>query len=364
MNAFFHLLRTGFAIFSMFFGSGNLIYPLAVGYQAGDQNAVATLGFLLTAVMIPFCGLISIVLYNGNTRAFFGRLGTFPGLVMSGLILALLGPFGVVPRCIAVAYATLQNSIPGLSLEIFSAIACLIVFVCAWRKQRMITVLGACLTPMLLVALVTIIAAGIWNAPAAHVVVDPSWRVFISGVTEGYYTMDLLAAFFFCSLVIKGIREESEHLDNRTVAIKTLKAGLVGMGILSLIYVGFSTIAAQHAESLGAIAPADLLGAIATKTLGSSAGLVAALAIALACLTTAIALSSVFAQALHEEISQGALSYPVALTITLGITFAISLLGLSGIMAFLGPILQACYPVLIAVTFVNIGLWYRERRLA
>lgn len=363
MHAFFHTLRIGFAIFSMFFGSGNLIYPLAVGFQTGDQNAIATIGFLLTAVLIPFCGLISIVLYNGNTRAFFGRLGTYPGFIMSCLILALLGPLGVVPRCIAVAYSTLQSSLPGLPLELFSAIACGIVFCCAWRKQRMITVLGAWLTPLLLGALLTIIAAGLWEAPAAHTVPDPTWNVFVSGIVQGYYTMDLLAAFFFCSVVIKGIREESTELDNRAVAIKTMKAGLVGMGVLSLIYLGFSTIAAQHAQSLGTIAPADLLGAIATKTLGGSAGLVASVAIALACLTTAIALSSVFAEALHTEYSRGKVSYPVALAITLGTTFAISLLGLEGIMAFLGPILQACYPVLIAVTFVNIGLWYRERRV-
>lgn len=361
MYTFLHTLRTGFAIFSMFFGAGNLIYPLAVGYFAGDKYPIATLGFLISAVLIPFCGLIAIILYNGDTRSFFGRMGSVPGLIVSCLILALLGPLGVTPRCISLAFRTLQLSFPELSLTLFSAMSCILIFFCTWRKRRMISLLGYLLTPVLLASLLTIIFAGLWNGPAAYAVNMNSFQLFKAGITEGYYTMDLLSAFFIGSVVIRGIREESgpEKLDQRTVARKTVQGGLLGIAILSLVYVGFSLVASRYAPILGPIDPADLLGSIALQTLGYGAATVVAIANSLACLTTAIAMVSVFADALRDATS---LPNSLALALTLALTFVISLLEVSGIMAFLAPLLQMCYPMLIILTLVNIGLWLRPEK--
>ena len=64
----------GLALFSMFFGSGNLIYPLFIGQLAEGQWITATMGFLLTAVLVPLAGVAAMVVYKGDYTAFFGCL--------------------------------------------------------------------------------------------------------------------------------------------------------------------------------------------------------------------------------------------------------------------------------------------------
>src|SRR5262245_55918616 len=102
-------LSIGLAMFSMFFGAGNVIFPLAVGQFAGDKNLFATLGLILTAAVMPIAGVMGMILYDGNYRDFFGRLGKIPGFLLALIIITLLGPLGSTPRCIALSYTTFKS---------------------------------------------------------------------------------------------------------------------------------------------------------------------------------------------------------------------------------------------------------------
>ena len=82
-------LSIGLAMFSMFFGAGNIIYPLAVGQYAGDQNFYAMLGLIITAAIMPIAGVIAMILFEGDYRAFFGRLGKVPGFLLALIIISL-----------------------------------------------------------------------------------------------------------------------------------------------------------------------------------------------------------------------------------------------------------------------------------
>src|SRR5690348_4123561 len=103
-------LAIGLALFSMFFGAGNIVFPLAVGQITGDQVLFASLGLILTAALVPIIGVIAMVLFDGNQRHFFGRLGRVPGFLLALSIISLLGPLGSTPRCIALAYSTLKGA--------------------------------------------------------------------------------------------------------------------------------------------------------------------------------------------------------------------------------------------------------------
>ncbi len=61
----------GFALFSMFFGSGNLIFPLFLGQIAEGQWIFASLGFFVTAVLLPLLGILAMVVYKGDYGTFF-----------------------------------------------------------------------------------------------------------------------------------------------------------------------------------------------------------------------------------------------------------------------------------------------------
>lgn len=350
-------LAIGLAMFAMFFGAGNVIFPLAVGQYAGDKNFYAMSGLVLTAAIMPIIGVIAMILFDGNYRQFFGRLGRVPGFLLALIIISLLGPLGSTPRCIALSYTTLKSSFPELSSVLFSAIACGIIFLFTVRKNHILTLLGWVLTPLLLGSLITIIIIGLTAAPGIQNTSQTSTNMFLHGLKEGYNTMDLLAAFFFSSTILNILRsslKEAEQGTRNYVSV-ALRASVVGACLLAAIYVGFSYLAAFHANQLVIGGKDELLGAITMKIAGAHAGVLVCITIALACLTTAIALISAFSDFVQKEVFKEKITYEFTLVAALLLTFFISTFEFNGISAFLGPILQICYPGLIALTFLNIA---------
>ena len=119
-----HVISVGLAMFSMFFGAGNVVFPLIVGTIAQDKSHFALLGLVLTAVGVPFLGLFAMTLFDGCYRKFFERLGRWPGFFIILIIMGLIGPFGAIPRCITLSYSTLKMFVGDMSLPIFSFFMC------------------------------------------------------------------------------------------------------------------------------------------------------------------------------------------------------------------------------------------------
>lgn len=351
-------IATGLAMFSMFFGAGNVVFPLAIGQFAQDKNFYAILGLLLTAVGVPFLGLIAMTLFDGNYKTFFNRIGNVPGFLVSMFIMGLIGPFGATPRCIALAYSTIHTYLPGIPLVAFSIISCIIIYLFTFRKNQILDILGYVLTPFLLVSLLIIIVKGLLAAPDLQAIEHSESTVFLKGLKEGYQTMDLLGAFFFSSVVLTCLKvaiPSSEHQNHKRLIKQTLKASAIGAFLLSVVYIGFSYVAAFHTGELGAVNQEDLLGAIAHKVLGPYGGLVASIAVALACLTTAIALCAVFSDYLYNDVSDKKLPFQLSLILTLIISGIFSTLEFTGIIAILAPILSVFYPALIVLSILNIA---------
>lgn len=351
------VFSTGLAMFSMFFGAGNVVFPLVVGQTTGDQTSFALVGLLLTAVGVPFLGLIAILLFQGNYQQFFSRSGKVPGFLLAAAIMLLIGPFGGMPRCIALSYSTLKLSWPLISFGMFSFLSCVVIFFCAYKKNRMLNLLGYGLTPLLLLSLAVIVIMGLWTGESSIPSTLTATQSFWHGFMEGYNTMDLLASFFFSAIIYNTLKQESgpsSPQKERQLFILSLKASCIGGALLSLIYVGFSLVAAWHASSLSMTNQGELLGALTLKILGPYAGLVASATIALACLTTAIALAAVFAEFLQKTLFRNKVTYFQALVMTLIAGFAVSLLEFTGIVKLLAPFLQIAYPALIVFTVFNI----------
>ncbi len=345
----------GLAIFAMFFGAGNIIFPLALGQHALDKTPWALSGLLLTGVAMPFAGLLAMFQYGGHLRLFFGRFGKIPGFCIASLTIALLGPFGAAPRCIALAYSTISTSLPEIPLILFSSIACVLIFLFAYRENRLLKLIGYFLSPFKVTLLVLIIVKGFIEAPEVALVCANTSEIshFWHGLTEGYNTMDLLAAFFFAPIIISSLdRPEKDKDFNHFV----LKASAVGAFLLAIIYVGFCYLAYIYAPELEGIPNDRLLGAIAIKILGQHAGLIVSLTVTVACLTTAIALIAAFTSFMQKEVCREKVGHVPILIISLLMTFALTTLEFQGIARFLNPILEICYPSLILLTFYNLAM--------
>ncbi|HXW60010.1 MAG TPA: branched-chain amino acid transport system II carrier protein, partial [Myxococcota bacterium] len=203
-----NFVTTGLAMFAMFFGSGNLIFPLAVGQMAGPDNAWAMLGLFLTAIFLPFATLCLMLLYNGNYNSFFQKIGVFPGKLVAFATLALIGPFGVLPRCIAFSYSTFSIYFHSVNLFEYVIVACVVVFLLSIKKNDVVGIIGNFLTPILLLSLIIIIVRGL-AVPEMPTITEPeSPLVMIQrGFVAGYKTFDIFAALFFASAIIPAFRQ-------------------------------------------------------------------------------------------------------------------------------------------------------------
>lgn len=350
------VLSTGLALFSMFFGSGNLVFPITVGQESGGHFLLATLGILLTGVLVPFLGVLGMTLYKGDLNEFFQCFGKKGIFIFSFLALALMGPFGVLARCLTVAHGALLLLFPNASLPFSSFCMCAIVYILTVNKNKIVTTLGNYLTPFLLVSIGLIAFYGLKEGSYPDTEAVSAWFALKNGFFQGYQTMDLLAAFFFSQFVLNHLYTHfSSDMNDLTLLKHFGKSSIVGAGILSLVYFALVMLGCIYSPFLTNTPPQEMLGVIATQSLGSMAAPCVCLFVVFACLTTSIVLASLFADFLRQEVTKNKINNQVALLVTLGIGFFVSTFDFAGIAKFIGPLLEAIYPALIALTVVNIA---------
>jgi branched-chain amino acid:cation transporter, LIVCS family len=343
------VIPTGFALFSMFFGSGNLVFPLKVGVISDGQHFAAAIGLILTAVVVPSLGAFVIFLYKGSYNAFFSSMGLRAEKWFPLLALSIMGPFGVLPRCMTVAQGSFDKVYPGVPALAFMLFACLLIFLLSIRHSLIIPILGRGLTPALLISLGFILFKALNSVDPSHEMLTSATAAFKEGFFQGYQTMDLLAAFFFSSFVIRSLEKKAGESRESSLELFSISC-LIGMGLLALVYYTMVCLGGLYSDKLIDVEPQQLLGVIAIEVLGDKGGIFVCVAVILACLTTAIVLTTLFADHIRFDLSQGKMNKYVSLYITLGIAFLVSTLNFSGIALFIGPILEVLYPVLIVVS--------------
>lgn len=355
---------TGFSLFAMFFGAGNVIFPLLVGQYAGQHYMLAILGVLVTAVVVPVLCLLSMVMFDANTHAFFNRIGKWPGWSMILLSLLLLGPFFALPRVITVAHDALAYQVLQIPLVAFAFIFCVLTFIFTIKNTVFIKILGYVLTPLLLLFCILLVIFGIIAAPEVENIQAKSDGHFLYGVIEGYFTLDAVAALFFAGILIKsvkGILGENQQ-DPRHVFKAVLGASFIGGSLLAIVYLGLGYVAAKHGQFLyqGNVDASQILTALSFHVFPGGDFLSAGL-VFLACLTTALALAALFADYIQDELHARNIniSYLYPLGITLIIAFLMSTLGFTGLMGWLGPLIVFCYPLFIVLSACNLAnkLW-------
>jgi LIVCS family branched-chain amino acid:cation transporter len=350
-----YTLTYGFAIFAMFFGSGNLVFPIQVGQLSGQYWFAGFLGLCVTGIILPFLGLYVIKLYNGSYKLFFGEAGKYAKIFLPFFTLSLLGSFGVVPRCINVAYGGIIYIFPNLSLLTFSLIFCTSCFFLCLKDHFMVAIIGKWLAPIKLISLTILILLGIINAPPLTQINSTETKVFVNGFTIGYQTMDLFAAFFFSSLIFNQIQEKLPAGTKLNVIIKAaIKPSFIGISLLAIIYMGLVLLGAYYYTVTANTSPELFLPSIAMHILGEKATFLISIIMMFSCLTTAVALNNVYARYLYTSIKIANNKFNIVLLLTTLTSFIISLLDFKGIAKLLSPLLEVSYPGIIVLTLMCI----------
>jgi LIVCS family branched-chain amino acid:cation transporter len=339
----------------MFFGAGNLVFPLQIGQSAGEYWALGAFGLTITGIILPFLGLFVIKLYRGNYLSFFGGAGSFAKHFLPFFTLSLLGSFGGMPRCVAIAYGGI-NRVAPISLGCFSVIFCVATYCICLKKQRLIDVVGKWLTPILVLFLVVLISlcarhsgesAGVAEASAA--------TALIGGLTTGYQTMDVLAAFFFSSMIFLQIKKTMpEESTDEDVLKVSIKAGALACALLAAVYSGMVFMGAKFAYLTKNVNPSEMFVAISESVLGNYAAFFIGATVMLACFTTVVALNDIYARYLHSLLKLKEDNFKFILLGTTATAFIMSLLDFRGITKFLVPVLDVLYPSVIALTLVSL----------
>jgi LIVCS family branched-chain amino acid:cation transporter len=348
----------GLAIFSMLFGAGNIIYPIKCGVVTGSQNYIGIAGFILTGVILPIIGLVAMILFDGNYKKFFNRIGKVPGAIAILYCMLILGPLIAMPRCITVPFEMLEPFMHGISLPLFSVLFAITTFLMTYKESKILSLLGNIISPLLLGSLAIIAGKGLWQAQGMCEQTMPTATIFVEQLTHGFQTLDLLGGLFFAYIVLRILKSNraSDQIKTKDLAITSLKSGFIAGILLMVVYVAFSYLGAYYSQLVNAdMNGAQMFRIISLHILNKHSMFVIMMAVLMACLSTITALAAVFSEYLHHELFGKRVSYLTCLTMTMTITTIISNFGLSNILHYSMPIILVGYPIITAITICNLG---------
>lgn len=351
--SFKEILIIGLALFAMFFGAGNLIFPPSIGLIAGEKWKAALLGFSLTGIGLPILGVLAVTVSGGSIQSLLNKVGPKFATFFSTLIIILIGPLLAIPRTGATAFELgIKPLFPSVHPILGSVIFFGLTLLLTIKSSDIIDVIGKFLTPILLIMISAIIIKGILT-PIGMPVNTPIAKPFSIGFENGYQTMDLLAAVVFGSIIAddiknKGIISKKEQF--KTVAQTGLIAG-VGLGIVygGLLYLGAtgSSVFTQGMEKV------SLTTNIINILMGSFGEIILSLCVYSACITTSIGLTATVGQ-FFNDLSKDKISYKTIVIISTLISIVISNIGVESIVTFADPILKIVYPIAIVLVIINV----------
>ena len=346
-------------LFGMFFGAGNLIFPVHLGQMAGQNALPAIIGFIITAVGIPILGVAAIgITHSDGLQTLSGKVGKGYGIFFTCLLYLTIGPLFAIPRCATVSFTTGITPLLGadsperLYLLLFSAVFFAFVLFFSLRPGKITVWIGKIINPLFLFFFAVLMLAALLAPGAAVSAVEPveAYRsdAFFPALIEGYGTMDAIAGLAFGIVVIDVIRRMGVDNDD-AIAEDVLSSGLLAGALMALIYVLSILVGAQsrglfELSENGGIA----LTQIAGHYLGGVGLFILAFTITFACLKTSIGLVTACAET-FSKMTNGKISYRSWAILFTVFSFAVSNIGLSAIIEYSIPMLMLIYPPAIAL---------------
>lgn len=356
------VVLTGFALFAMLFGAGNLIFPPSVGYETGANWQNAAMGFFITGIGFPLAGIIAAGFSGSELDNFSNKVSKLFSKIFNIVLILAIGPFLAIPRTGATAFEVGLSTHIGDTTSIqyikiiFLILYYLLVLIFSLRENRIIDIIGKILTPILLVVLTIIIFKGVIT-PIGEVVPTSATNIFRYGFQTGYQTMDTLAAIIFASIILKGIKTKVE-LNEREKFLFLLKASMIAVIGLVIVYGGLLYIGAS-ATSLPNVGKTQFLSEIVGRLLGKYGSILLGMCVAGACLTTAIGLTATVGDYFSSLLKT---QYEKIVILTSVISLFFATFGVEQIVKVSVPILIFIYPIAIILIILNLFRKYLKTR--
>ncbi|MBG9810122.1 branched-chain amino acid ABC transporter substrate-binding protein [Bacillus endophyticus] len=357
------LIAVGFMLLAMFLGAGNIIFAPMMGQLAGTNTWVAFSGFLITGVGFVLLAIIALAISGGTVEKLAGRVHPMFGLLFSIALFLTLGPMYVIPRTTSIVNEiSIVPIVPNhalssnLLLFIFSFVFILLTILLSLNPNKFVDHLGKVITPIFSILLAVFVIKSIitpmgsFAEPKEPYIQDS----FFKGFTEGYYTMDVLAAFIFGGIFIKSIRSLGVK-GNKEISLMFIKAGTITVVGLAVLQLSLAWIGASSVESIGyADNGAQILANSAIHLFGTGGSYLLGTVIFLTGITTNVACLAAVTEYFNRVFPK--ISYKKWLFIMATVSLVITNFGLNTILDLASPILLLLYPIsitLIVLSFVN-----------
>lgn len=355
-------LYVGSMLFGLFFGAGNLIFPVHMGQMAGEHIFMANLGFLATGIGLPFLGVIAIgISKNSGVFELAARVNRSYATIFTVLLYLVIGPFFALPRLATTSFEVglapfIAPNHQALFLAIFSILFFLVAWWCSRKPTKLLDYVGKFLNPLFLLLLGIILVLA-FLTPLGTIATAPvqetyQSQAFFTGFTEGYNTLDALASLAFGIIIVTTIRNMGVEKPG-DIAKDTIKSGAVSIILMGIIY---TLLALVGTMSLGTFPMAEnggiTLAQIANHYLGTGGSILLALIIIVACLKTAIGLITAFSETFVDLFPKGSYAFYIVLASVLPCLFAN--VGLTNIIQYSIPVLMFIYP--LAITLILLVL--------
>ncbi|AMO92340.1 branched-chain amino acid transport system II carrier protein [Corynebacterium simulans] len=346
-------------LFSMFFGAGNLIFPPMVGVASGTNFWPAILGFLAAGVLLPVLAVVAVSISGQSVRDIGNHGGKFFGIVFSAMAYLAIGAFYALPRTGAVSMETAITPLfgwEGFGANVtYNIIFFLVALVLSWKPNSIIDTLGKFLTPalvILLFVLITLASFGAERVPATPSE-DYTSSAMVTGLFEGYNTMDAIAGLAFSIVIVTSLKSKG-FKEGKPVVSGTIAAAVIAGGLLAAIYLGLGWIGQTIPNGQSYESGATLLADAANSTMGGIGQAVFSAIVILACMTTAVGLIVATSEFFVQLVPKTTYHFWAVLFTLLSIAFAFQ--GLETVLAIAVPFITFLYPpaiTLIALTLLQ-----------
>ena len=351
---FSKILVIGLMLFAMFLGAGNVIFAPIVGQQAGTSTWVAMGGFLITGVGLVLLAIIALTRGGGTVEKLASRVHPKFAVVFSILLFLALGPFYVIPRTTSVVYEIAIKPVVGpentsLYLFIFSFIFIVFTILLSWNTTKFVDRLGKMITPVFSILLLVLVITSIINPMGEIGAPQEEYMsgVFLKGFTEGYYTMDVLAAFVFGGIFIKSIKGYGIKSEQEVTKL-FIKAGVIATVGLVALQISMAWIGATSVDAIGfKDNGGEVLAQSSEYLLGPAGIYLIGLVILLTGITTNVACLGAVSE--YFERIQKSVSYKKWVIIFAILSLIFTNFGLNTILTMAAPVLLLLYPLAIAL---------------
>lgn len=358
MNKSKEILITGFALFSLFFGAGNLLLPPLLGYNAGSDWFWVSLGFMLTAVIIPILGILAHAKLQGTMFDFAKKVSpTFS--VIYCILIYLISITLPSPRTASATHEMAIAPFFGTSPLLTSSVYFGLVLLFVLNRAKILNLIGKFLTPLIVLILLMVIGLGLFESKMlmkASIFKAP----LVDGLLEGYQTFDAIGAVVVGGVII--ISLNLKGLATTAVKKEVIRKGgfIAGLGLF-IIYAGLIAVGAFYGSEIfidGALSNdmqrANLLRGISLATLGHFGNAFLSVLIALACFTTAVGIVTGTADYFKGLFYNSQKVYVATAIISSLIGILIGQLDFHAIVVIALPVLMFIYPITIVLILLNI----------